>query len=149
MDRRTPYGEIWLMRILLDLNVVLDLVRRPWCDDSAAIWDANSQRQVDAYLSSASFPTLFYLVRKHGGRSLAQRAVTDCLNSLTIVPVNVSSLRLAAMGPGGDFQDNLQVASAVEAKLEAIVTRDPKGFAGSPLPVLTPTEFLAKLPKAP
>lgn len=46
-------------------------------------------------------------------------------------------------------EDNLQVASAVEAKLEAIVTRNPKGFAGSPLPVLTPTEFLAKLPKAP
>jgi predicted nucleic acid-binding protein len=139
------------MRVLLDLNVVLDLflVRKPWCDDSAAIWDANSRRQIDAHLSSASFPTLFYLVRKHGGRSLAQRAVTDCLNSLAIVPVDVSSLRLAAMGPGGDFEDNLQVASAVEAKLEAIVTRDPNGFAGSPLPVLTPTEFLAKLPKAP
>ncbi len=31
------------MRVLLDLNVVLDLflVRQPWCDDAAAIWDAN------------------------------------------------------------------------------------------------------------
>ncbi len=136
---------------MLDLNVVLDLfpVRKPCCDDSAAIWDANSQRRIDAYLSAASFKTLFYLVRKHGGRSLAQRAVTDCLNSLAIVLVDVSSLRLAAMGPGGDFEDNLQVASAVEAKLDAIVTRNPKDFAGSPLAVLTPTEFLAKLPKAP
>lgn len=139
------------MRVLLDLNVVLDLflVRQPWCDDAAAIWDANSRRQIDAYLSSASFPTLFYLVCKHGGRSLAQRAVTDCLNTLTIVPVDVSSLRLAAMGPGGDFEDNLQVASAVEARLDAIVTRDPKGFAGSPVPVLTPPELLARLPKVP
>jgi hypothetical protein len=47
------------------------------------------------------------------------------------------------------IEDNLQVASAVEARREAIVTRDPKGFAGSPLLVLTPAEFLAKLPKAP
>ena len=68
---------------------------------------------------------------------------------LTIVPVDVSSLRLAATGPGGDFEDNLQVASAVEAKLEAIVTRNPKDFAGSPVPVLTPTELLALLAKAP
>jgi hypothetical protein len=68
---------------------------------------------------------------------------------LAIVPVDVSSLRLAAMGPGGDFEDNLQVASAVEPKLDAIVTRNPKDLAGFPLPVLTPTEFLAKLPKTP
>ena len=76
MDRRIPYGEIRLMTVLLDLNVVLDvlLVRKPWCDDSAAIWDANSQRQIDAFISSASFPTHhFYLVHAHRGRSLAQR----------------------------------------------------------------------------
>src|SRR2546423_846696 len=135
MDRRTPGGEVRLIRVLLDLNVILDLflVRQPWCDEAAAIWDANTLRQIEASLSSASFPTLFYLVRKQGGRSLAQRAVTDCLNSLTVVPVDVSSLRLAAIGPGGDFEDNLQVASAVEAKLDAIVTRDPRGFAGAPI----------------
>lgn len=65
-----------------------------------------------------------------------------------VVPVDVSSLRLAAVGPGNDFEDNLQVASAVEAKLDSIVTRDPRGFAGSPVPILTPAELLARLPKA-
>jgi predicted nucleic acid-binding protein len=139
------------MRVLLDLNVVLDLflVRKPWCDDSAAIWDANSQGQIGAFLSSASFPTLFYLVRKHGGPSLGQRGVTDCLNSLTIVPVDVSSLRLAAMGPGSDFEDNLQIASGVEAKVDAIVTRNPKDLTGSAVPVLTPAELLALLANVP
>jgi hypothetical protein len=33
------------------------------------------------------------------------------------------------------------------ADLDAIVTRDPKGFAGSPVPVLSPAELLAQLPK--
>ncbi len=50
---------------------------------------------------------------------------------------------------GIDFEDNLQIACAVEARLEAIVTRNPKDFAGSPVPILTPTELLALLANAP
>jgi len=44
-------------------------------------------------------------------------------------------------------EDNLHIACAVEARLEAIVTRNPKDFAGSPVPVLTPAELLALLLK--
>ena len=38
---------------------------------------------------------------------------------------------------------------AVEARLDAIVTRNPRDFAGSPVPVLSPAELMARLPKAP
>jgi hypothetical protein len=37
----------------------------------------------------------------------------------------------------------------VEARLDAIVTRNRKDFAGAPIPVLTPAELLALLAKAP
>ncbi len=50
---------------------------------------------------------------------------------------------------GIDLEDNLQIACAVEARLDAIVTRNPKDFAGSQVPVLSPAEPLARLPKAP
>ncbi len=46
---------------------------------------------------------------------------------------------------GADFEDNLQIACAVEARLDAIVTRDTKGFAGSPVPALSPAELLARI----
>jgi predicted nucleic acid-binding protein len=58
-------------------------------------------------------------------------------------------LEIATTLPGSDFEDNLQIACAVEAKLDAIVTRNPKDFADSPVPVLTPTELLALLAKVP
>jgi len=47
---------------------------------------------------------------------------------------------------GSDLEDNVSMACALAAGLDAIVTRDPKGFAGSPIPVLSPTELLARLP---
>ena len=41
------------------------------------------------------------------------------------------------------------MACAVNAGLDAIVTRNPKDFAGSPVPILTPAEILALRAKAP
>lgn len=136
-----------MRRVLVDLNIALDifLARQPWSTEAAAIWKANHEGSVDAYFASVSVPTLFYVIRKQRGLVLAQRAVADCLTSPTIIPVALSTLRLAAIGPGTDFEDNLQIASAVESGLDVIVTRDPKGFAGSPVPVLSPTELLVRL----
>ena len=48
---------------------------------------------------------------------------------------------------GGDLEDNVSLACALAAGLDAIVTRDPRGFSGSPIPVLSPTDLLARLPK--
>ena len=44
-----------------------------------------------------------------------------------------------------DFEDAVQIARAIELELEAIVTRDVNGFAGSPIPVLSPQELRNRL----
>jgi hypothetical protein len=64
------------------------------------------------------------------------------------VPVDRTALEMATALPGSDFEDNLHIACAAEARLDAIVTRNPKDFAGSPVPVLTPAELLALLATA-
>ncbi len=139
-----------MMGVLLDLNIALDvfLARQPWFAEGTALWQANHEKSLVAHLASFSLPTLFYVMRKQRSSALALQAVEDCLASLTIIPVSLSTLRLAANMPGSDFEDNLQIASAVEAGLDAIVTRDPKGFAGSPVAVLSPVELLTRITKA-
>ena len=139
------------MTVLLDLNVVLDtlLGREPWRAKADAIWDANRDRLMDGRMSAAALPTLFYIVRKQEDLARAHLAVANCLRSLEIVPVDRATLEMATTLPGSDFEDNLQIACAVEARVDAIVTRNPKHFVGSPVPILTPAELLALLAKAP
>ena len=48
---------------------------------------------------------------------------------------------------GSDLEDNVSMACAEVAGLDAIVTRDPRGFAGSTIPVLSPAQRLALLSK--
>jgi hypothetical protein len=46
---------------------------------------------------------------------------------------------------GNDFEDNLQIACAILAGLDVIVTRDTKGFGEAPIPVLKPQDLLAQI----
>ena len=139
------------MKVLLDLNVVLDVVlgREPWRAEADAIWDANRGAGSTLGCPPPRLPTLFYVVRKQEGLARAHLAVANCLRSLEIVPVDRTAVEMATTLSGSDFEDNLQIACAVEARLDAIVTRNPKDFAGSPITVLTPAEFLAMLAKVP
>jgi predicted nucleic acid-binding protein len=137
------------MRALLDLNIILDVLlsRDPWRAEAEAIWDANRDGRFDAAVSAASLPTLFYIMRKQIDLSHAHEAVKTCLQLLEVIPVDRTAVSMATTLPGSDFEDNLLIACAVAANLDAIVTRDPRGFAGSPVAVLSPAELLEQLPK--
>ena len=69
----------------------------------------------------------------------------SCLQTFAILAVDGPLLQQADALPGTDFEDNLQLAAAAAIPLDAIVTRDPSGFAGSLVSVLTPADLLALL----
>lgn len=139
-----------MRRVLLDVNVVLDLLlaRQPWATEAADLWEAHTQGRLDAFLAAFSVPTIFYIVRRQTDLATAQAAVRDCLATLEIAPVDRTTLEAARLLPGNDFEDNLQIACAVHAGAEALVSRDTKGFPESPLPVLTPALALQQIPGA-
>jgi hypothetical protein len=136
---------------LLDLNVLLDIVlkRLPWWTDADAIWTAHRGGQIRALAAAFSLPTIFYIVRQQAGILAANDAVTDCLATLDIAVTDRAALLAAKAMPGSDFEDNLQIACAVQAAVDGIVTRDPQGFTGSPIPVVAPADLVAALSAPP
>ena len=139
------------MKILLDLNVLLDLfLKRPlWVHDAAAIWAAHQAGRITAGIASFSLPILYYIIRRSVDRAMALDAVRDCRNGIAVWAVDAGTIALALHQTGPDFEDNLQLACAIEAKVDAIITRDPAGFVGSPIPILSPADLVARLQPAP
>lgn len=45
----------------------------------------------------------------------------------------------------GDFEDALQIASVFAAKADFIVTRNTADYRRSPVPAITPAEFLRRV----
>jgi predicted nucleic acid-binding protein len=138
------------MRVLLDTNVILDLMleREPWRAEAEAIAQADALGRLQAHACASSITDIFYISRKLVGAEMARRMVRNCLDGLQVVSVTRDLLDAAERRGGSDYEDDLQIGCASDNRLDAIVTRNPRDFAGSPILVLTPAELLARLPKA-
>ena len=114
----------------------------------SAVWDAHRNGRITAGIAAFTVPTVFYVVRRQTDLAHAHDAVRIALQTFEIVAVSRSTLDSARLLAGNDFEDNLQLACAIESRMNALVTRDPAGFPGATIPVLTPAELLARLPAA-
>ncbi|MDB5333798.1 MAG: hypothetical protein JWP03_4949 [Phycisphaerales bacterium] len=132
---------------LLDINVILDvlLARQPFEVEATAIWKACDEGRFKGHVSAVSFPIIFYIVRKAAGLDRAKECVRVCLDAFIVAPVTRDIIEAASALPGSDFEDNVQIACAIGAGLDIIVTRDPKGLKNARVPALSPAELLMKL----
>jgi predicted nucleic acid-binding protein len=151
MASRGAHQEAWVMRVLLDTNVLLDalLDREPWSEAAAAIWTAHDEGRLEAWITASSLTDIFYIGRRIKGHDVAREAVRLCLATFNVCPVDAATLQAADRLLGEDFEDNLQIACALASDLDGIVTRDPSDFAGSPIRVLAPSEVLDRLASRP
>ncbi|HVS65419.1 MAG TPA: PIN domain-containing protein [Thermoanaerobaculia bacterium] len=136
-----------MRRLLVDLNVVLDVLldREPHAAASAALWAAVEEGRVGGLVPAHGVTTIFYLVAKERDRTDARRVVSDLLAVFGVAAVDEAVLRRAAALEMPDFEDAVAAAAAEAAGCDAIVTRDPAGFGGSPVEAIEPLLALAAL----
>ena len=139
------------MRVLVDLNVVLDVLleRRPQYAASAATWSAVERGVIEGVLPAHAVTTLYYLIRQNSGNASARRIVSTILGVFQIAPVDGSIILEATRLPCNDFEDAVAAAAGRAAGCEMIITRDPKGFHGSPIRVMTPEAAAPIYPRIP
>jgi len=131
----------------LDTNVVIDFLTRrgAFAVPAAKLFEASVLGKATLYVASLSFSNINYVLRKEN--TLAERIdkLTKLARLVQIVSVDSHAVQAALASNFTDFEDALQYFAATAVpSIEAIVTRDPKGFRSSTLPVLTPTEAVAQ-----
>jgi predicted nucleic acid-binding protein len=134
-------------RILFDTNVVLDVLldRQPYVEASAAAWAAVETGVSEGMLAAHAVTTIHYLVRKEMGSGKAMRVISAILRVFAVAAVDGAVVQEALQLRFSDFEDAVTAAAARLAGCECIVTRDPKGFRGSPVRSLTPEAVMPLL----
>ena len=134
------------MKVLIDTNIILDVLldRAPFANEASAIWAACDAGQISGVLAATTLTDIFYIARRATNTATAQIAVGLCLATFAICAIDRAALERAASLPGADFEDNVQLACALNAGLDAIVTRNNRDFGAAPIPVLTPVALLAQ-----
>ncbi len=136
------------MRVLVDTNIVLDflLQREPFFQDAELLFQAIDVGKIVGYVTAITLTDIFYISRRHT-RSVeqARQSVSEILTAMMICPVDRVVLESAFNSGLADFENAVQIFSAITQGLEAIVTRDTQGFSSSLIPVLSIQELLQQV----
>ncbi|GAB4499481.1 MAG: hypothetical protein OHK0052_14620 [Anaerolineales bacterium] len=133
------------LRVLFDLNVLLDVLqqRQPFYSNSARALACAELGLVQGWVAPHSLTTLFYLYAKWQSPETARVVLTDLLRIVSVTTVNASTIQTALALPYRDFEDAVQVASAAQAALTHVVTRNRRDFQPELLPTLEPSDLVA------
>ena len=134
-----------MKKILLDTNVVLDLLakREPFYMDAALLFSHADQKKIVLTINALTFAKLNYILGKLKSVAEAREILSRFRVLVNILPLNEKIIDLAlADRKFKDFEDALQYYSALDQRLDIIITRDMKGFKPSRIAVMTPETFL-------
>lgn len=134
-------------RVLFDLNIILDVLQeRPdLYETSAPLLAFAETGAVKGWVAAHSITTLFYLIAKDTSPEQARVTLTSLLQFLRISPVDESTIEQALNLPYRDFEDAVQMISALQIKADYLVTRNVRDYRPAPMEVVQPAELLALL----
>nr|WP_199332501.1 PIN domain-containing protein [Anabaena catenula] len=133
---------------MIDTNIILDylLEREPFLPDAEMLFQAIDSGQLIGYVTATTLTDIFYIARRQTQSiELARQAISTTLTIMVICSVNRAILEAAFASGLADFEDAVQIYCAVYQGLDAIITRDRKGFSNSAIPVLSVRQLLEQL----
>ena len=140
------------MRVFIDTNVFMDwlLEGRPAKMFAKTIITAAEQHCFELIISTQSIIDTFYYAQKSG---LSFDRISDALRYLytfaKIVGIDSIDCLWAMDHYSGDFEDDMQYASAYNAVCDYFITRDKKlqqiNREYSPMTVISPEDFVAQM----
>jgi len=133
------------VKLFVDTNVVLDVLarREPWFKDSSHLLAHIEQGRATGHIAAHTLTTLHYLLSKHLGQQKAAAVLIDLTALLQVEPVDLQVLQQALALGWGDFEDAVQAVTAARCQADYLLTRNPRDFKQSLVPVITPSEFVA------
>lgn len=134
------------MRLLLDINIFLDVVFQRPGEPASSTLIAACGKQHEAWLAWHSVATLAYLIERQQSAEQARAFLSELLTWARVANTGHDDAQRALDWPMADFEDALQAAAALACGAAYVVTRNGRDFIGSPVPAITPEEFLARYP---
>lgn len=133
--------------VLIDINILLDVLqmREPFYDASARLLALVETRRVKGFIAAHSITTLFYLIQKDQSSAQARASITNLLQFLEIAPVDQNTIEQALNLDYRDFEDAVQMISALQCKAEYLITRNITDYQPALLPVIRPVDFLGTI----
>ena len=139
------------MKVTFDTNIFLDVfqIRQPHYDASAQVLSMVSTGSLFGVCPAHGLTTIYYLVRKISSKPDAEQLIDQILRDFEIGNLDLTGWRAARRLSFNDFEDAVVASVARTSESRFIITRDVGDFVGSPVPAVTPMQFLSKFGSSP
>lgn len=129
--------------IFLDANIFLDVLSaRDGYEASLEIIDSIRRRKEEGCLSALTIPILWFVL---GESPKSLNSIKSIIDGFSIIPLNLQIINASFKSEMSDFEDAIQLNSAIKGRSKIIITRNKKDFKSkAKLEILTPEEFLEK-----
>jgi hypothetical protein len=134
------------MKILFDTCVVLDALmdRRPYSQASQSALLLATNNRCEGFLTAKSMTDIFYVAhRLYHDKDKCRASINSLLLIFGLLDTTGFDIRAALNSPMPDFEDAVLAFDAASNHMDYIVTRNKKDFESSPVPAITPEEFLS------
>jgi len=133
------------MDILIDTNVILDHLcyRQPYAASAGKILRLCFQRDCKGYIAAHSITNIFYLLRKQFSASERKGMLLDLCDFIDVIGIQKKQI-IDALNDNeyADLEDRIQFECAQIINAHYIITRNIDDFPDSPIPVISPEDFL-------
>ena len=133
--------------LFVDSDVILDVLekRERFYEYSAQILSLGDEKKVKLVTTSLAFANIYYLLRKHLGIEKAKESLRKLRIIVDVLSVNAKEVDLALNSELSDFEDALQYFTALDGKIEFIITRNVHNYKNPKLIVQTPQQYIEGL----
>lgn len=133
------------MKVLIDTNIILDVLckRENLYESSADIMRLCEIGKIEGIVSALSIANIIYVLRKKLNREEVCKIVDLLSIIFTIADLKQIDLKNATKSQYSDYEDEIQIATAIRTKADFIITRNIKDFKNSPIKALPPETFIS------
>lgn len=134
------------MKIMLDLNVLLDFFqkRQPFYKHASIVLSEVLKHNLEGVVPTHGLTTIYYIVAKHNSKSRANEVTDWLLAHLDVAIADKEKFIRARNLPIEDYEDAVVASLAEASRCDFIVTRNIADFSNSPIPTLTPEDFVLR-----
>lgn len=133
--------------LFFDTNIMLDLLgeRKPYYTPTAKIATLAENNKVKIFISPIASATVSYFISKFETSEIAIKKLRKFKVISQTATIDDMIIEKALNSDFKDFEDALQYYCALESKCDIIISRNPKDFKKSSLPIMSAHEYLKSL----
>ncbi|MEQ8186680.1 MAG: PIN domain-containing protein [Candidatus Eremiobacterota bacterium] len=130
--------------VFIDSDIILDLLmkREPHYLSAAKLFTIIEKGNVKAFVSPLIFSNLFYILRKITSKERAKNSLKKLKFLVNILEVNEYIIELSLEADFNDFEDAIQYYTALENKIDCLITRNKKDYKKSLITICTAEEYI-------